>query len=68
MPQNKFLSSWTINRFSRLGKNKEATANSTNKNDNKCFQCSTTVALKNEEIGKDPQRTSKIEPFINKYN
>ena len=27
-----------------------------------------TIALIHEEIKKDPQRTTKIKPFINKYN
>ena len=36
--------------------------------DNKCFQYPVTVALNYEEIKKDPQRITKIEPFINKYS
>ena len=39
-----------------------------NKNDNKCFQYAVTVALKREEIINDPQRVTKIKPFINKYD
>ena len=35
---------------------------------NKCFQYAVTVALSYDEIKKDPQRTTKIKPFINKYN
>ena len=35
---------------------------------NKCFQYTVTVALNYEEIKKDPQRITKVEPFINKYN
>ena len=49
-------------------KNKKTTINSINKKDNKCFQYSVTVALNHEEIKKDPQRTTKVKPFINKYN
>ena len=41
-------------------KNKKATINTINKNDNKCFQYSVTVALNHEEIGKNSQRTSKL--------
>ena len=39
------------------------------KNDNKkCFQYDLTVALDYEQIKKDPQRISKIKPFIEKYD
>ena len=48
-------------------KNKKATRNPINKKDNKCFQYAVTVALNYEEIKKDPQRITKIKPFINKY-
>ena len=36
--------------------------------DDKCFQYSGTVALNYEEIKRDPQRVSKVKPFMNKYN
>ena len=36
--------------------------------DDKCFQYALTVALYYEKIKKDPQRTSKIKPFIDQYN
>ena len=49
-------------------KNKKATINPINKKDNKCFQYAIRVALNYEEIKKDPQRVTKIKPFINKYN
>ena len=39
-----------------------------NSKDKKSFQYALTVALNHEEIAKDPQRTTKIEPFLNKYN
>ena len=48
-------------------KNKKATINTIN-NDDKCFQYATTVALNYEQIKKDPQRMSKIKPFIDQYN
>ena len=48
-------------------KNKKATINPKN-NDDKCFQYALTVALNHEKIKKDPQRISKIKPFINQYN
>ena len=49
-------------------KNKKAKINPINKKDNKCFQYAVTVALNHEQIKKDPQKTTKIEPFINKCN
>ena len=33
----------------------------------KCFQYSVTVTLNHEKIKKDPQRITKISPFLNKY-
>ena len=45
-------------------KNKKATINPINKKDNKCFQYAVTVALNHEEIKKNPQRVTKIKPFI----
>ena len=47
-------------------KNKKATINPKN-NDDKYFQYALTVALNYEQIKKDPQRISKIKPFIDKY-
>ena len=34
----------------------------------KCFQCTKTVTLNHEQIKKDPQKITKIKPFIDKYN
>ena len=48
-------------------KNIKATINLKNQDD-KCFQYAATVVLNHEEIKKDPQRISKIKPFIDKYN
>ena len=45
-----------------------ATINPKNKKDEKCFQYATLDALDHKNIGKNPQRISKIKPFINKYN
>ena len=42
--------------------------NPINKKDNKCFQYAKAVTLNYEEIKKDPQRITKIKPFINKCN
>ena len=44
-------------------KNKKLTLNSKN-NDDKSFQYAVTVALNHEQIKKDPQRITKIKPFI----
>ena len=43
-------------------KNKKATINPINKKDNKCFQYAVTVALNYEEIKKDQQRITKLNP------
>ena len=48
-------------------KDKKATINPKN-SDNNCFQYALTVALNYQSIKKDPQRISKIKPFINQYN
>ena len=48
-------------------KDKKSTINQKN-NDNKCFQYATTLALNFKKINKDPQRISKIKPFIENYN
>ena len=48
-------------------KNKKATINLKNNDDN-CFHYALTVALNYQKIKKDPQRTSKIKPFINQYD
>ena len=37
-------------------------------NDDKCFQYAVTLALNFDKIKKDPQRLSKIKPFIDQYN
>ena len=49
-------------------KNKRSTINPKNKKNNKCFQYAITVALNHNKINNDPQRVSKIKPFIKKYN
>ena len=36
-------------------------------NDNKCFQYAATLALNFNNIDRNPQRISKIKPFINNY-
>ena len=49
-------------------KNKKATINPKNMNNDNCFQYSISVALNHKDIGKAPQRISKIKRFITKYN
>ena len=46
---------------------KKATINRKN-NDDKCFQCALTGALNHEQIKNNPERISKIKPFIDQYN
>ena len=48
-------------------KNKKSTINPKN-NDDKCFQYAVTLALNLSSIDNNPERISKIKPFINKYN
>ena len=48
-------------------KNKKVTINPKN-SDDKCFQYAVTVILNYEKIKNDPQRISKIKPFIDQYN
>ena len=48
-------------------KSKNATMNHVS-DDDKCLQYAATLIVNYEEIGKLPQRLSKIKPFINKYN
>ena len=48
-------------------KDKKSTINPKN-NDHKCFQYAVTLALNLDKIKKDPQRISKIKPFIDQYN
>ena len=48
-------------------KNKRSTINPKN-NDDKYFQYALIVALNHEQIKKDPQKITKIKPFIDQYN
>ena len=48
-------------------KNKKATINPKN-NDDECFQYALIAALNHEQIKKNPQRITKIKPFIDQYN
>ena len=48
-------------------KNKKCAINPQNK-DNKRFQYSVTIALNHQKIKNNPERISKIQPFIDQYN
>ena len=48
-------------------KDKKSTINPKD-NDEKCFQYAVTLALNLDKIKKDPQRVSKMKPFIEKYH
>ena len=48
-------------------KNKKATINPKN-SDDKCFQYTVTVALNHQNIKNNPERMTKIKPFIDQYN
>ena len=49
-------------------RNKGATINSKNTEDNECFKYAIIVALHHQEIRRNPQRISKLKPFIDNYN
>ena len=49
-------------------KNKKATINTQNKDDDKCFQYAVTITLNYDKIKHHPERVSKVKPFINQYD
>ena len=51
-----------------LIKNKKYTINPQNYKNNKCFQYSIIICLYHKEIKNNPERISKIKPFINNLN
>ena len=53
--------------FPQWLKSQKSTINPKN-NDDKCFQYAVTLSLNLNSIDNDPERISKIKPFINKYN
>ena len=48
--------------------NKRVTINPRNTKDNMCFQYAIIAALNYQNINSDPERISKLKPFINNYN
>ena len=49
-------------------RNEKAAINSKNKKDDKCLQYAVTIALNHDKIGDNPERVSKVKPFINQYD
>ena len=49
-------------------KHQKVTINPQNTKDNKCFQYAIIAALNYQNINHNPERISKLEPFINNYN
>ena len=49
-------------------KSKKCTFNAQNENDNNCFQYGLIVALNYDKIKNNPEKLSKIAPFIDQYN
>ena len=49
-------------------KNKGVTINPKNTKNNNCFQYAITAALNYQNINQNPERISKLRPFINNYN
>ena len=53
--------------FAKWIKNKKSTINPKN-DDYKCFQYAVTVTLNHDKINNNPQRVSKMKPFIDQHN
>ena len=49
-------------------KNKKSAINLQNKDDDECLRYAIIAALKYAEINNNPERVSKLRPFINNYN
>ena len=49
-------------------KHKKVTINPQNTNDNNCFQHAIIAALNYQNINRNPERISKLKPFIDNYN
>ena len=49
-------------------KNKRATINPKNTRDSECFNYAIIAVLHHQEIERNPQRISKLKPFIDNYN
>ena len=47
---------------------KKAIINPKNEDDEECFKWAVIASLHHEEIGRDPQRISKLKPYANRYN
>ena len=51
-----------------MHKEKKATINPQNKDYNKCFQYAVTIALNYDKIEINPERVSKVKPYIDQYD
>ena len=49
-------------------RNKRTTINPKNTEDNECFKYAMIAALPHQEFRRNPQRISKLKPFIDNYN
>ena len=49
-------------------KNKKTTINPKNKDEDKCMQHAISIVLNDKQINNNPERISKIKPFINMYD
>ena len=49
-------------------KNKKATINTQNKDDDKCFQYAVTIAFNYDKIENHPEKINNVKPFINQYD
>ena len=49
-------------------KNKKATINPKNLKDSNCFQYAIIAALHHQDISNNPERITKLKPYINNYN
>ena len=55
-------------KFHRINPNRGGSINPINKIDNTWFQYAVAVVINHEVIGKNPERITKIKPFINTCN
>ena len=51
-----------------MDKNKKATINPKNLEDSNCFQYAIIAVLYHQDISNNPERITKLKPFINSYN
>ena len=54
--------------FPKWIKNKKATMNPKNLKDSNCFQYAIIAVLYHQDISNNPERITKLKPFVNNYN